>query len=200
MVPRAGADSFVSEHAALVRGFFLRRCPSAEDAEDLAQETFLAILTSLKRRRGDSSPSTWVWAICRHVLARHIRTLEARRRLAERLASEEATRESRREEADGRLALELKLEELGPGDRLLFSCVYERGLSIRETAGLLGRPEGTIKYQLFLLRKRLGDLISPSPDPARPSDEGSRAGPAPPPMATAAATTTPAATGDRAML
>ncbi len=170
MVGSPGIDAFVAAHAALVRSFFGRRCASREDAEDLAQEAFCAMVESYPRFRGTSAPSTWVWAICRHVLSRHIRT----RRLRERLGAELEAEAARGNPAggasapgaagttdeDARLALELLLERLGPGDRLLYRCVYVKRLAVAETARLLGRPEGTIKYQLFLLRGRLRTLLA----------------------------------------
>jgi DNA-directed RNA polymerase specialized sigma24 family protein len=94
--PGRGRDleALVSAHSGLVRSFFLRRCACPEDAEDLAQESFLAIIEALPRFRGASAPSTWIWTICRHIFAR-----------------------------------------------------------------LLGKPEGTIKYQLHILRARLGEAL-----------------------------------------
>jgi len=171
-----GIEAFVARHAALVRSFFRRRCASREDAEDLAQEAFCAMVESYPRFRGASAPSTWVWAICRHVLARHLRTKRLRERLAGELETVAASAASAAASAgaagtystgaatapdeEARLSLDLVLERLGRNDRLLYQCVYVKGLAIAETARLLGRPEGTIKYQLFLLRGRLRDLLS----------------------------------------
>ena len=164
------ASKIVADHAALVRSFFRRRCACPEDAEDLSQEAFLAIVEALPRFRGDSAPSTWIWTICRHVFARHIRTKEAREGALARLIAKDASirdPEGGAAESTGgpgdeeRIALGLVLERLGPGDRLLYRCAYIRGLDIRETARLLGRPEGTIKYQLHILRARIRDLLVP---------------------------------------
>ncbi|MDA8410946.1 MAG: sigma-70 family RNA polymerase sigma factor [Treponema sp.] len=164
------ASEIVAGHAALVRSFFLRRCACPEDAEDLAQEAFLAIVEALPRFRGDSAPSTWIWTICRRVFARHIRTKVAREGALARLLVEEASIHDLAEAAaegkyghsdEERIALDLVLERLGPGDRLLYHCAYIRGLDIRETAKILGRPEGTIKYQLHILRTRIRELLVP---------------------------------------
>jgi len=157
-------ETLVAAHARLVRSFFLRRCACPEDAEDLAQESFLAIIEALPRFRGASAPSTWIWTICRHVFARHLRTKAARERAITSFVAEEASQlEEKGAKAgfgeDERLAIESVLERLGPGDRLLYRCAYLEGLGIREIARLLGRPEGTIKYQLHILRARLGETL-----------------------------------------
>lgn len=159
---RASTDAFVASSQGLVRSFFARRCASAEDAEDLAQEALCAIVEALPRFRGASAPSTWVWAICRHVLARHFRTAALRARTAAMLETEaRAEDEARDDVREELLALKSALEQLGPGDLLLYRCVHERGMSIHEAARLLGRPEGTIKYQLHILRSRMRAILSP---------------------------------------
>ncbi len=164
--PGRGRDleALVAAHSGLVRSFFLRRCACPEDAEDLAQESFLAIVEALPRFRVTSATSTWIWTICRHVFARHLRTKAARERaLASFVAVEAPQNQGEGAEAsfgdDARLAIESVLERLGPGDRLLYRCAYLEGLGIREIARLLGRPEGTIKYQLHILRARLGEAL-----------------------------------------
>jgi DNA-directed RNA polymerase specialized sigma24 family protein len=48
---------------------------------------------------------------------------------------------------------------LRPEERRLCECFYEKGLTVKDTARLLERPEGTIRYQLFMLRTRVRELI-----------------------------------------
>jgi RNA polymerase sigma factor (sigma-70 family) len=79
-------EKVVADQERLVRSFFRRRCASPEDAEDLAQETLCAIVDAFPRFRGDSSPSTWVWAICRNVYSRYLYTRRRRERAAAELA------------------------------------------------------------------------------------------------------------------
>ena len=157
-------EALVAAHSRLVRSFFLRRCLYPEDAEDLAQEAFLAIMEGLPRFRGNSAISTWIWTICRHVYARHLRTKTAREGVLARFIAEEslAPEGASAEEGDDddRIAIAIVLGRLGPGDRLLYRCAYQEGLGVREIAAALGKPEGTIKYQLHILRERLRDALA----------------------------------------
>ena len=47
-----------------------------------------------------------------------------------------------------------------PNAQKLYDLYYCRGHSIREISEGLARPEGTIKYELYLLRKRAKALLT----------------------------------------
>jgi RNA polymerase sigma-70 factor, ECF subfamily len=52
------------------------------------------------------------------------------------------------------------LSELPAPDRLLLRLRYERDLTQREIAELLGMPEGTVKVRLHRLRNRVRTRLS----------------------------------------
>lgn len=57
-----------------IYGYFLRRCGGvAAVAEDLTQETYLAAVGELKRRRSVDAPVPWLYGIARHKLLDHYR-------------------------------------------------------------------------------------------------------------------------------
>jgi RNA polymerase sigma factor (sigma-70 family) len=78
---------FYERHFASVLAFFRRRVPGAEEAFDLAAETFAAALASVPRfEPGPEPPRAWLFAIARHKLSEALRSSriqdEARRALA----------------------------------------------------------------------------------------------------------------------
>jgi RNA polymerase sigma-70 factor (ECF subfamily) len=152
-------DAIVSRHQGLVRAFFRRRCTSPEDAEDLAQEALCAIVASFPRFRGNSSPSTWVWAICRNVFSRYLYTKRRNERIARELCAAVKGDAGSGPGDDAAQALSSVLGRLRPAERRLYECHYGNGLSVSATARLLQRPEGTVKFQLFKLRERIKDLL-----------------------------------------
>jgi RNA polymerase sigma-70 factor (ECF subfamily) len=152
-------EGILADHQGLVRAFFRRRCANPADAEDLAQEAFCAIVAAFPRFRQSSSPSTWVWAICRNVFCHHL-SITCRHERVVREMGTALTVGARSETDDGGVeALRAVLGGLRPGERVLYECFYAKGLSVRETARLLLKPEGTIKYQLFMLRTKVRDLL-----------------------------------------
>lgn len=57
-----------------IYGYFLRRCGGVVVvAEDLTQETYLAAVGELKRRRSVDAPLPWLYGIARHKLLDHYR-------------------------------------------------------------------------------------------------------------------------------
>jgi len=114
-----------------------------QDAEDLAQETLMAGLAAVGRFRGDSSESTWLYAI---LLRKH---LSLKRRPPPPLRPVQAEREPEVEEA---LAL---LADLPPEQKLTATLFYIEGMSIREIARALGVLGPTIRWRLYRVRQTL---------------------------------------------
>lgn len=136
-----------------INRFFRSRLSSAEEVEDLCQECACAIIAGYHRFRGKSSVATWVYGICRNVLSnyyyykeRDIRLYEVARQLA---SSGEPDKPD----------VGFAIEKLPKEYRRLYLHYYVDGLSIKEIARLTGRPDGTIKFLLFDLRRRVRSLL-----------------------------------------
>lgn len=172
-------------------------CGNRDDAEDVLQETLLALVRGAGRIRGDSSLSTWAYVVARNACSR----LRRRKRheveasdvpgSGERhLAShpDERADPSRRAER-GELA-----EALGPAIRALPPALREalilrdvEGLSARQAARALGVSEQALKSRLHRARAALRATLAPwseerttapgsAPRTARGRAAGSRAG------------------------
>jgi len=154
MSAQRGAADVAEEFQERIQRFFRGRCPNPEDAEDMAQEALCAILEGYGRFRGLSSPSTWVYAICRNVYGSHMYYGMRRHRLTRAL---HAVPESGPSETP--TELRILMEDLSPAERELYDLFYVQDLGIRAIGARLGRPEGTVKYLLFRLRRRIRDMI-----------------------------------------
>jgi RNA polymerase sigma-70 factor (ECF subfamily) len=120
-----------------VYGYLHARCRDTALAEDLTAEVFLAAVGAV--RRGGAPPAVgWLIGTARHKLVDHWRR-EARERGALRLAADELEDSDPWDaELDVLRAREV-LGELGPHHRAALTLRYLDGLSIPETAELLGR-------------------------------------------------------------
>ena len=58
------------DHVQTVTRFARRLCDREESVEDLVQETFLKAFRGYRRFRGDSKPSTWLYAIAARACSR----------------------------------------------------------------------------------------------------------------------------------
>ncbi|MBU0954843.1 MAG: sigma-70 family RNA polymerase sigma factor [Spirochaetes bacterium] len=126
--------------------------------EDLVQETLLQAWQSRQNFRQASSVSTWLHAIAKHLLWHQYRSSQTRNRYCCPLAPQIADPLSSDESSSSRynqLSLELALNDLSRADRWLYQEFYQARRTIRQLAKETGQPEGTIKYRLFQLRRRL---------------------------------------------
>jgi RNA polymerase sigma-70 factor (ECF subfamily) len=135
---------------ALLR-YFRRNCADQMEAEDLCQETLLGIYRSRERFRRESSESTWVYAIAKNQLRKYYRDSRYQS-ITERLSPETP---GGRQPDIRRLALRLALDLLPESERRLYGLFYEERRPIAEISSILNVPEGTVKYRLFDLRRRL---------------------------------------------
>ncbi|MHC4740924.1 MAG: RNA polymerase sigma factor [Planctomycetota bacterium] len=146
---------------------YLRRlCGNRQDAEDLTQQTFLKVWSSLDNFAGRSKFSTWLYRIA------HNTCLDTLRKKA--LNAESRTDQWWRECIDqnpgppANLAVSQFAQRLyqtvariNEDKRHVVHLHYYQGLSISETAEVLGIATSTVKYRLRevlkILRVKLGD-------------------------------------------
>ena len=146
---------------------------NAADAEDAVQDALLAAHTHLNQFRGQSQISTWLTTI---VL--NFARLQLRRRprhlhvsldesagelrpvsLSDGLADHRPNPEDECRTSELSTRLTHFHGQLSPTLRRTFQLRAIDGLSIRETARILGVPTGTVKAQLARARKRLRELM-----------------------------------------
>ena len=133
----------------------------AARVEDVCQECFLRVFSSLKRfdPRGPAKLSTWILTIatrlCFDELRRHKRTLDE---LPDDLPAAPITEELALERALQR-RVERALATLPPDLRATFALRVTGELSVVETAHALGVDEGTVKSRLSRAREKLRALI-----------------------------------------
>jgi RNA polymerase sigma-70 factor (ECF subfamily) len=121
------------------------------DAEDLAQETMMAGLAAAERFRGESSESTWLYAI---LLRKHLSRL---RRPPAPMRRPSPVREPEVEEA---LAL---LADLPPAQKITATMFYVEDLPVRDIARALGVTGATVKWRLFRVRRTLKRRLGNDP-------------------------------------
>jgi RNA polymerase sigma-70 factor (ECF subfamily) len=156
-------DELVERHRRRIYSLVCRLASPAE-ADDLAQDVFIAAYKALPNFRGDSAFSTWLYRIAVHVCSHHLR----KRRLdtteldeqqvdwnqdsdPERTAICRELRERVREAIGG---LPYKL-------RLVVVLRDLHGLSYEEIAQVVGCPIGTVRSRLHYATQKLASVLKP---------------------------------------
>jgi RNA polymerase sigma-70 factor, ECF subfamily len=165
----AAFDFLYRRHSPRVYALCLRMVKNPTQAEDLTQETFLAVLRGIREFRGQSAFTTWLHQVTRNTVLMGFR----KRRLPE--TSLEAMAESdseggrpvkelgisdrRLESIADRLLLHAALAQLSRGFRKALVLHDLHGYEHREVAAILGCATGTSKSQLHKARIRVREKL-----------------------------------------
>lgn len=159
---RAVGESYDEHHQAL-RTFAHRLTGDAAAAEDLVQETFLALPRAVRGFRRESALRTFLFGIAANLARKHVRTSVRRRRMAERYAERPTGDADRPDELAERQqladVLSRALDELPLAQRIAFVlCEVEQRTSV-EAAEILAVPQETVRTRVFHARKKLRALL-----------------------------------------
>jgi RNA polymerase sigma-70 factor (ECF subfamily) len=133
------------------------------DAQDVAQESFVRIYQSLKSFRGDAQFSTWLYRIVMNVSLNHVtkRKIKVGRevRVPEQamLAIEADT--TPQYSPDMRQHVERALHQLPTLQRSVVILRHLNGLSTKQVSGILRCSEGTVKTHLHRGMKKMKTLL-----------------------------------------
>jgi RNA polymerase sigma-70 factor (ECF subfamily) len=166
----------------IVNGLVARMLKSADDVEDVVEETFWQVWRQANRfTEGRGSVQTWVLTIARSRALDRLRATRRRREDSidddggENLASS-AEPTFVRAANDPSLAVEhnersqlirAALGELPREQREALELGYFKGLSQTEIAERTGQPLGTVKTRMRLAMQKLRDRLSPLREVAR---------------------------------
>jgi RNA polymerase sigma-70 factor, ECF subfamily len=143
--------AFYDQALPRVYGYFVHRCGgSATAAEDLTQDTFLAVVVELKRGKRVRTPMPWVYGIARHKLLDHYRREQrADRQLEVASESEEAGEELvLADRAEARWRAVAALGAVAASQRAALVLCYLDGYSVPEAARLLGKSVEAVESLL----------------------------------------------------
>ena len=139
-------------------GFFCRRVADRAQAEELTQETFVAVISAAPRYEASAKFRTYIYAIALKLLRAH------RRKAAFRATFLGVARENEEPVTDGALDEQLAMREAirrldGTDREILLLREFEQ-LSYGEIADLLDLPLNTVRSRLFRARMALRELLA----------------------------------------
>jgi RNA polymerase sigma-70 factor (ECF subfamily) len=157
-------EELYRRHFRRVYALALRMTANPEEAEDLAQETFIQLFKKIGMFRGESAFTTWLHRMTVNQVLMHFR----RRKSRPEYTSEEGetpdqivkgTENQARMPVVDRIVLEDAIAKLPAGYRSVFVLHDVEGYEHNEVAEMLGISEGTSKSQLHKARLKLRSLI-----------------------------------------
>ncbi|WP_304167994.1 RNA polymerase sigma factor [Phenylobacterium aquaticum] len=166
---RRAFGELVRRHGSAVRGLLRRMGAAPAEADDTAQDAFLAAFEGIAEYRGEGAFAGWV----KRIAARqYLRRLQRERRLADlAIAAEEGEPVASNPDAAGRIDLDEALKTLTASERLCVTMCYGAGLSHAEAAEALNLPLGTVKSHVKRGLEKLRARLAP-PDGALEGRQG----------------------------
>lgn len=153
-------EQLYAHYNAKVYNYILRLVHEQSAAEELHQESFVAVWRGAARFRSRASVKTWIFRIAHNLAVSWLR----------KHAGHELLDESRIPAAEWRVdenlmaewqaeQIAIVLDRLSPNHRAVVELVFEHGLSYREIAQVMDCPVGTVKSRMSYALKNLTQLL-----------------------------------------
>jgi RNA polymerase sigma-70 factor (ECF subfamily) len=165
-------ERLVTVYADRIYNTVFRMCGHAEDAREIAQETFCRAIGSAQNFQGRSSLYTWLYRIAVNLTVSHIRknkrsriiSLDRRQiedsnsslHLNARQSTDPSNEASRKERVE---RVEDALQRLDESHRSVLVLRDVDGLNYARISEILDLPAGTVKSRLHRARMMLRDML-----------------------------------------
>lgn len=169
---RQALEELLARHQTQVYRFGLKMCRNPEDAQDVLQDTLLAMARGVRDFRGASSISTWLYTIARSYCIKkrrrstfapaetHSLDTDAAAEAAARADPSKSPEEALADQQVAR-ALEQAIGGLEPKYREVLLLRDEEGLTALEVAEVLGLGVQAVKSRLHRARLSVREKVAP---------------------------------------
>jgi RNA polymerase sigma-70 factor (ECF subfamily) len=135
----------------------LRHVKNREEAEDMAQETFIKAYRSLADFKGDSKFSTWLYVICNNTCTSHTR--KKKNDVVSLEDHHDVIADSSKENHSRKIVIQKAIDYLPETDAQIITLFYLAEQSLEETGQILGLSLSNVKVRLFRARRKLKDIL-----------------------------------------
>ena len=155
-------EQLYARHSVALFNYLLRLVRRSEIAEEILQETFIAVWQQAALFEGRSAVKTWIFRIGHHKAVSWLRrnrehlTLDEGLLAGEGSALWENAEQRAWEETD---ALRQALDLLSPKHRAVLELAYGQGMTYKEIAWVLGCPVGTVKSRMKYALQHLEGIL-----------------------------------------
>lgn len=161
----------VDRYKNLVFTLALKMLNNREEAEEVAQDTFIKVYNSLNNFKGDSKFSTWIYKITYNSCLDRLKKNKKEKTVSyledfdeHQAKAIEAVLDSI-DENERNKAIQDCLEELPPEDAFLLTLYYFDGKSVDEISKVINASTDNVKVKLFRVRKKVGIIFKNKLEP-----------------------------------
>ena len=134
---------------------------SHEDAEEVAQDTFIKAFHGLKNFNRDSKFSTWLYRIVFNTAISYKRKKRIRlENIDDNINDMYGTKDiDITEYSDKKKFIDIALDKMLPADASVINLFYLKEFSLEEIGDITGMKINAVKIKLFRARKRMADEL-----------------------------------------
>ena len=156
---REAAEELFNACYPRLAGWCRRLVDDDETAHEIASEAFTRLLSRWSRLE---NPQSYLYMIATNLVRDHWRKTSRERRALKTITTAVPGEPAWHQVQD--VDVRALIEDLPPRLRSAFLLHYYGGFPIKEVAGMVGRPEGTIKADLYQARARLKTALGEARD------------------------------------
>jgi len=159
---RLAIEALYGRYQVRLYRFLARMTRNEAVAEELTNEVFLEVWRKAGTYAGQSTVSTWVFAIAHNKavsLLRKRTEAQVDEDKIEELEDESDTPEVVAQKTDKAAAIKACLTRLSDDHREVIELVYYQEMSVKEVSDVVGIPQNTVKTRMFHARKQLSELM-----------------------------------------
>ena len=157
-------QAFYKRWASEMKGFFVSRGVSPDQAEDVFQECVVNVWTKAYQYKGEGTAQAWMWMIARNVLCDQLRKKKSGREFIELDEVTEATIPAPVAEEDtvsDCIDEGLKKLEADDSERAYVLQLLVAEVALQDIADRIGRSYGATRTYLTECRKKLRPYVEP---------------------------------------
>ncbi len=161
----------VDRHKDLVFTLALRMLKNREEAEEVAQDTFIKTYKSLDKFKGDSKLSTWIYRVAYNSCLdrikknkKHLNTIEINEFNTHQVLTIDNALD-KMETKERNVAIQKCIDILPSEESFLLTLYYFDDLSLDEISKIVGITANSIKVKLFRSRKKLATILKSQLEP-----------------------------------
>lgn len=166
---RAALEELLSRHQSRIYRYGMKMCGDPEDAQDVLQETLIALSKNIGGFRGDAALSTWLYTVARsfclkkrrksRYAPKYMQSIESEGHEVAQLSSDAPTPDDALSGREVEEALERAISDLDPEQREVLVLRDMEGLTAPEVSSVLGISVPAVKSRLHRARLAVRDQV-----------------------------------------
>ncbi|MGI5899095.1 MAG: RNA polymerase sigma factor [Christensenellales bacterium] len=152
---RRAFEMLMNGYVRIIYSYALARVGSHQDAQDILQETMLAIWRGIGSFKGESSFKTWLMGIARRKISDHFRSIYKTGGMPLSDMGDKLSADGGMSSLDEAVDIQNAVKKLNDSERELVFLVFTAQMTYAEASKTLEVPVGTVKSRMSRIKSKL---------------------------------------------